>query len=46
MWIESVNKNRNVYTRIKQEVTINPRDKKNLNVDHPLAQDREVGIRR
>jgi hypothetical protein len=35
-------KNRNIYSRIKYELTINPRDKANFNIDHPLAQDNQV----
>jgi hypothetical protein len=37
-----MNKNRLNYTKIKHEITINPRDSENLNIDHPLAQDINV----
>lgn len=41
-WIEAINKNRNIFKRIKYELTVNPRDETNLNVDHPLAQETKV----
>ena len=40
-WIASINKNRKIYERIKQEFHCNPREEsaEQKNVDHPLSSD-------